>query len=91
MHESSGSQFFRNTTGIQSGTDASDESAFVMTYLTILGLPEKLCCFKLVVDGKTGKATTKSSRLQFLKRFLASNLLYQMQKTTAPGYGVEEV
>ena len=30
MYESSGSQFFRTTTGIQSGPDAFDESRFIM-------------------------------------------------------------
>ena len=38
MHEGSGSQVFRTTTGIQSGPDAFDESTFVMTFLTILGV-----------------------------------------------------
>ena len=38
MYESSGSQFFRTTTGIQWGPDAFDESRFVMTFLTILGV-----------------------------------------------------
>ena len=34
MYKSSGSQFFRTTTEIQSGPDALDESRFVMTLLT---------------------------------------------------------
>ena len=38
MCKSSGSQFFRATTGIQTGQDAFDESRFVMTLLTILGV-----------------------------------------------------
>ena len=38
MYEGSGSQFFRTTTRIQSGPDAFDESRFVMTFLTILGV-----------------------------------------------------
>ena len=36
MYESSGSQYFRTTTGIPSGPDAFDESRFVMNFLTIL-------------------------------------------------------
>ena len=36
MHESSDSQLFRTTTGIQSRPDAFDESMFFMTFLTIL-------------------------------------------------------
>ena len=54
MYESSGSQFFRTTTGIQSGPDAFDESKFVMTFLTILGVME-ICSFRLVLERKTGK------------------------------------
>ena len=54
--ESSGSQFFMTTTGIQSGPDVFDESKFVMTFLTILGVMEILCSFRLVLERKTGKA-----------------------------------
>ena len=32
MYESSDSQFFRTTTGIQSGLDAFDKSSLVMTF-----------------------------------------------------------
>ena len=73
MYESSGSQFFRTTTGIQSGPDAFDESRFVMTFLNILGVMEILCSFKLVLEGKTGKEIPESSRLEFLEKFLANN------------------
>ena len=50
------------TTGIQSGTDAFDKSRFIMTFLTILGVTEILCSFKLVLEGKTGKNIHESSR-----------------------------
>ena len=40
MFESSGSQIFRTTTGVQSGPEAFDESSFVMTILTILKVTE---------------------------------------------------
>ena len=73
MCESSGSQFFRTTTGIQSGPDAFDESRFIMTFLTILGVMEILCSFRLVLEGKTGKEIPESSRLEFLEKFLANN------------------
>ena len=73
MCESSGSQFFRNNTGIQSGPDAFDESRFVMTLLTIPGVTEILCNFRLVLKGKTGKEIPESSRLEFLENFLANN------------------
>ena len=73
MYESSGSKFFKTITGIQSGPDASDESRFVMTFLTILGVPEILCSFRLVLEGKIGKEIPKSSRLDLLEKFLANN------------------
>ena len=44
-----------------------------MTFLTILGVTEILCSFKLVLEGKTGKEIPDSSRLEFLEKFSASN------------------
>ena len=73
MYESSGSQFFRTTTGIQSRPDAFDESRFVMTFLTILGVMDILCSFRLVLEGKTGKEIPEPSRFEFLEKFLANN------------------
>ena len=73
MYESSGSQFLRNTTGIQSGPDVFDESRFTITFLTILGIIEILCSFRLVLEGKTGKEIPESSRLEFLGKFLGHN------------------
>ena len=73
MYESSGSQFFRTTTGIQSGPDAFDESRFIMTFVTIVGVMEILCNFKLVLEGKTGKEIPESSRFEFLEKFLTNN------------------
>ena len=40
-----------------------------MTFLTILGVTEILCSFKLVLEGKTGKEIPESSRLEFLEKF----------------------
>ena len=34
---------------------------------------EILCCFKLVLEGKTGKEIPESSRLEFLEKFLRAN------------------
>ena len=82
MYESSGSQFFRATTGIQSGPDAFDESRFVMTFLTNLGVLEVLCNFRLVLEGKTGKEIPESSRLGFLDKFLANSFSLSGVKTT---------
>ena len=56
-----------------------------MTFLTILGVTEILCSFKLVLEGKTGKEIPESSILEFLEKFSAKILLYQMQKATPPG------
>ena len=44
-----------------------------MTFLTILGVREILCSFSLVLERKTGKEILESSRLDFLKKFLAKN------------------
>ena len=73
MYESSDSQFFRTTNGIQLGPDAFDESTFVMTFLTILGVTKLLCSFRLVLEGKIGKEIPNSSREEFLEKFLANN------------------
>ena len=71
MYESSGSQFFRTTTGIQLRPDAFDESRFVVTFLTILGVMDILCSFRLVLEGKTGKEIPESSKV--LEKCLANN------------------
>ena len=55
VYESSGSQSFRTTTGIQSGPDTFNESRFILTFLTILGVTTILCSFRLVSERKTGK------------------------------------
>ena len=85
IYESSGSYFFRTTTGIQSGPDAFDESRFVMTFLTILGDTEILCSFRLVLEGKTGKELPESSRLEFLEKFLADNFTLSDAKYNTSG------
>ena len=74
MYDSSGSQFFRATTGISlESLESFDESRFVMTFLTILGVVEILCSFRLVLEGKTGKEIPESSRFEFLEKLLANN------------------
>ena len=50
---------------MQSGPDAFDESRFVMTFLTILEFKETLYNSILVLEGETGK---ESSRLDFLEK-----------------------
>ena len=44
-----------------------------MTFLTILGVIELLCSFRLVLEGKTGKEIPESSGLEFLEKFSANN------------------
>ena len=73
MYESSGSQFFRTTTGMQSGPDTFDESGFIMTFLTTLVVTEILCKFRLVLEEKTGKEIPQLSRLELLEKSLANN------------------
>ena len=44
-----------------------------MTFLTILGVTEILCRFRLVLEGKTGKDVPKSSRFELFEKFLTQN------------------
>ena len=44
-----------------------------MTFLTILGVTEILCSFKLVLEAKTGKEIPESSRLEFIEHFSANH------------------
>ena len=45
-----------------------------MTFLTILGIM-KICNFRLVLEGKTGKEIVESSRLDFIEKFSANNFV----------------
>ena len=73
MYESSASQLFRSTTGIQSGPDTFDESTFVMTFLAILGVTEILRSFILVLVVKAATEIIQSSRLKFLEKLLGNH------------------
>ena len=64
---------FTNSNLETGGLDTFDESRLVMTFLTILGVTEILCCFRLVLEGKTGKEIPKSARLEFSEKHLANN------------------
>ena len=44
-----------------------------MTFLIISGVTEKLCSFKLVLEGKASKEISESSRVDFLEKFLTKN------------------
>ena len=52
---------------MQSGPDAFGESRTVMTFLTIMEVME-IWCFRLVLEGKSGKEVPESSRLEFLEK-----------------------
>ena len=56
-----------------------------MTFLTIFGVIEILCSFRLVLEGKTGKKVPKSSRFEFLEKFLANNLLLSVVEGNTSG------
>ena len=72
MYESSGSQFFRTTAGIQSRPDAFNKSVLVMTFLTNKEV-RMICHFRLDLEGKAGKEIPESSRLEFLEEFSANS------------------
>ena len=46
---------------------------FAMIFLTILGVTEISCSFRLVLERKMSKEIPESSRLEFLEKFLANN------------------
>ena len=71
MKESSGSQFSRTTTEIQSGPDAFDQMP--TTFLTLLGVTEILRSFRVVLEGKTCKEIPETSRLEFIEKFSENN------------------
>ena len=73
IYESSGLQFFRTTTGTQSGPNIFDKSRFGTIFLTILRDTEILYSFRLVLEWKTSKQIPESSRLEFLEKVLVSN------------------
>ena len=84
MCERSGPQFFRITTGIQSGPDTFDESRFIMIFLTILRVME-ICSLRLVLEGKTGKEIPESSSLKFFENFLANYIVLSDAEDSTSG------
>ena len=56
-----------------------------MTFLTILGVIEIKCSFRLVLEGKTGKEMTASSRLEFLEKFSVNNCALSDAEDNTPG------
>ena len=57
-----------------------------MSFLTIVGVTEILCSFKLVLQRKTGKEIPESSQLKFLEKFSVNNfaLLNAEDNTSGP-------
>ena len=57
-----------------------------MTFLTILGIMEISCNFRLVLEGKAGKEIPESSsRLEFLEKFSANNYALQDAEDNSSG------
>ena len=56
-----------------------------MTFLTILGVTEILCSFRLVPEGKTGKEIPESSRLEFLEKFSGNNFILSDREDNTTG------
>ena len=52
MYESSSSQFFRTTSGIQSGPDTLGKSKLVLAFFTNLGVAEMEVNFRIVLERK---------------------------------------
>ena len=56
-----------------------------MIFLTILGVTEILCCFKLVLEVKTVKEIPQSSRLEFIEKFSANNFALSVAENNTFG------
>ena len=52
MYESSSSQFFRPTSGIQSAPDTSGKSRLILAFFTNLGVAEMQVNFRIVLEEK---------------------------------------
>ena len=56
-----------------------------MIYLTIFGVTEILCSFRVVLEVRTGKEIPKSSRLEFLQRLLVNSFALSDAKDSTSG------
>ena len=56
-----------------------------MTFLTILGVTEILCSFRLVLQEKPGKELPELSGLEFLEKFSANNFALSDAKDKISG------
>ena len=50
-----------------------------------MGVTEILCCFKLVLEGTTGKKTPESSRLEFKEKCSAKNFAFSDAEDNTSG------
>ena len=75
MYESSSSQLFRTTTGIQSGPDTFGKSMFAMTFKNHIGSYRNIMQFQISPKRENSKEIPKSSRLEFLEKFSANNFV----------------
>ena len=71
MYKSSCPQFLRTTTEIQLGPDVFDKFKVQYNLFNHLEVTEILCSFRLVLEDKLGKGIAKSSRSEFLEKYLA--------------------
>ena len=56
-----------------------------MTFLTILGVKEILCGFRLVLGKKGGKEIPQSSRLEFLEKYSGNNFALSKAEDNTSG------
>ena len=57
-----------------------------MTFLTILGVTEMLCSFRLFLEGKAAKKMLESSRLQFLGKLLVNTFALSDAEDNISGF-----
>ena len=73
MRESSGSQFFKATTGLPSGLEDLVESKFDITFFTIIGVITMLFKVMSVLRLKVGSSWLESASLEFLEKSSANS------------------
>ena len=85
MYESLDSKFFRTTLGIQSGTTTSDKSSLDVTILTNSKVKGLSYSFRLVLEGKTSRDITWSSRSEFLEKYSANSFALSYAEDNSSG------
>ena len=73
IFKSSGSQFFRTITKVQSGVETRTKTRSIMTFLTISGVIYIFCRFRLLLEVTTCTTLPESSILGFSEKILANN------------------